>query len=206
MIVYGTSEMVNSLPIFDIITSGEVAYSEQLKGEGQKNTWRSCRAALRLILASYLNKKAREIEFKTSRFGKLDLVGTDLCFNISHSKHSFLLGFNPNGRIGIDIELLNGNEDLPSLVRYAFSERETNYYRNSESPQRFAEIWTLKEAFLKAVGVGLVDQLTSITVAGEPPNFITQYNLFKNSFLCPNGETGSIVYRNDKPLRFIRLE
>jgi len=177
----------------------------QLRGEGQKNTWQSCRATLRLILGAYLGKKAVEIEFGKGWFGKPYLAGTDLCFNVSHSRHSFLLGFNRGGRIGVDIELLNGSEDLPSLVKYAFSATEAKYFHKNESAERFTEIWTLKEAFLKAAGAGLVDDLTAITVSGESANFITQYKLNQKSFLCPNGETGSVVYRNNMPLEFFRL-
>lgn len=193
------------MPIRDLVTSDEIAFSEGLRGEGQKNTWLSCRATLRLALGFYLSKKPIEIEFSKSRFGKLYFPDTDLFFNVSHSQRAFLLGFNPGGRIGIDIELMNGTEDLPSLVTYAFSTAEANYYRNSEDAKRFAEIWTLKEAFLKAVGVGLVNDLTSITVTGESQNFIARYHLKQKSFLCPNGETGSVVYRNSKPLEFIRM-
>ncbi|MEI6433745.1 MAG: 4'-phosphopantetheinyl transferase superfamily protein [Bacteroidota bacterium] len=205
LIVYGTNKLVDFLPICDLITSDEIAYSEGLRGEGQKNTWLSCRAALRLALGFYLSKKPIEIELRKSRFGKLFTADADIFFNVSHSKHAFLLGFNPGGRIGIDIELMNGSEDLPSLVTYAFSTAEANYYRNGEGAKRFAEIWTLKEAFLKAVGVGLVNDLTSITVTGESQNYIARYHLKQKSFLCPNGETGSVVYRNNKPLEFIEM-
>ena len=205
LIVYGTNRLADLLPVGEMLTSEEIAYSGQLKGLGQKNTWQSCRAVLRIMLEIYLGKKAIDIEFRKGRFGKPYLANTDLCFNVSHSKHSYLLGFNRGGRIGVDIELLNGSEDLPSLVKYAFSATEANYFRNGESMERFTEIWTLKEAFLKAVGAGLVNSLSSITVTGEPANFITRYKLNQKSFLCPNGETGSVVYRNNVPLRFIWL-
>jgi len=205
LIVYGTNSLINSLPVPEILTCKELTYSERLRGEGQKSTWLACRATLRLILGSYLGKQPMDIEFRKGRFGKPYLSETNLFFNVSHSKYAFLLGFCFGGRIGIDIELLTGSEDLSSLVHYAFSDAEIQYCNNGENTGRFAEIWTLKEAFLKAVGVGMVDRLTSITVSGTVQNDILSHKLNQKSFSCPNGETGSIVYSKNKPLKFIWL-
>jgi len=206
LIVYGTNKLVNSLPIPNLITDGESAYSDRLKGEGQKDTWRSCRAVLRMILGSYLNKDPKALEFRKGSFGKLSLPKKNPCFNISHSQNAFLLGFNPGGAIGVDIEKLNGSEDVPALVNYAFSSDEINYFREQVSQERFTQIWTLKEAFLKVAGVGLIDKLSSITVTGKSPDIISCFHLNQHSFLCPGGETGSIVYRQNKPLTFLRLD
>jgi len=199
-LVYGTDLLAGSLSLNEILTRDELAYSERLRGEGQKSTWLSCRATLRLILGSCLGRNPRDIEFSKGRFGKLHLPETNLFFNVSHSKNAFLLGFSFLGRIGVDIELLNGDEDVPELAEYAFSDDELQYCQNGDHPERFAEIWTCKEAFLKAVGVGLVDRLPSISVTDNLPNSVSRYGLYQNSFLCPNGETGSVVYRKCKSI------
>jgi len=118
---------------------------------------------------------------------------------------AFLLGFCFGGRIGVDIEMLNGSEDLPSMVNYAFSDDEALSCRYGENQGRFAEIWTLKEAFLKAVGVGLVDRLTSVTVSVNVRNDILRHQLNQKTFSCPHGETGSLVYRKNNSLKYIWL-
>ena len=115
-----------------------------------------------------------------------------------------MLGFNHLGRIGVDIEKLSGREELPSLISYAFSAEEADYCSKGILPERFTEVWTLKEAFLKAVGVGLVDELPSITVKGNN-NYINRLALNQKTFLCPNGETGSIVYKKEPPIKHIWL-
>lgn len=201
-IVYGTNSLADHLPFNDILTVDELIYAERLKGPGQKSTWLSCRATLRLILASYLSLNPQVIEFKKGRFGKLYVANCNLFFNVSHSTYSFLLGFNPLGRIGVDMEKLSGREDLPSLIQYAFSEKEADYCIKGDSGQRFTEIWTLKEAFLKAVGVGLVDQLPSINTYGLENNLITKLYLNSKSFICPNGETANIVFKKSSPIIF----
>ncbi len=204
-VIYGTNLLTSELPFKEVLTPEELSYSERLKGLGQKETWVCCRTSLRLVMGSYLNRKPIDIEFKKGRFGKLHIENCRISFNLSHSGNSFLLGFNSNGRIGIDIEKLSGKEDLPRLIDYAFSENEAKYCSNGEIAERFMETWTLKEAFLKAVGVGLVDNLELITVNGTPDNNIVQLKLNQETFPCPNGETGSIVYKNNLPLKFIHL-
>ena len=205
LIVYGTNTISDNLRLNELLTHSELAYSERLKEEGQKDTWLSCRVSLRLILGSYLNMNPLNIELRKGNFGKLYLAESKMCFNISHSKTSFLLGFSLGARIGIDIEILDGSEELPSIVNYAFSDDEARYCLNGKQAKLFTEVWTLKEAFLKAVGVGLVDELKAITVVGNSKNDIERFKLYQNTFLCPNGETGSVVYRNNKPLKFFCL-
>lgn len=205
VIIYATDYQINSLTLKEILSPPELAYSERLRNADQKRTWLSCRATLRLILGAYLNKKPIEVELRKGRFGKLYLPESNLFFNISHSNNAFLLSFCFGGRIGIDIEIMNGSEDLPSMIKYAFSEIEAQYCRYGENPERFAEIWTTKEALLKAAGVGMIDCLTSITVSENVMNDISRYKLKQKSFLCPNRETGSIVYKANKPLKFLYL-
>lgn len=203
LIVYGTNLLVEALTITEILTSEELNYSERLKGNGQKNTWLSCRAVLRLLLATYLKQNPKEIEFRKGKFGKLSITDSELSFNISHTNQSFILGFNLLGRIGVDIEKLSGKEDLTGMMEYAFSTEETNYCKKGETADRFLEVWTLKEAFLKAAGIGLVNELAAFSVIGNQENKIARYKLNKKTFLCPNGETGSIVHRSNLPLKFI---
>lgn len=205
MIVYGSDYQSDSLALKEILSTQELAYSERLVNEDQKKTWLSCRATLRLILGAYLNKRPFDVELRKGQFGKLYLSGSNLFFNVSHSHDAFLLGFCFGGRIGIDIEILNGSEDLPSMVKYAFSEIEAQYCRNGENPERFVEIWTSKEALLKAAGVGMVDCLTLITVSENVQNDISRFDLYQKSFLCPGKETASIVYRTNKPIKTIWL-
>jgi len=202
LIVYGTNSLTENLDLHEILTSEELIYAERLRGHGQKNTWLSCRASLRLVLASFLSTNPQIIEFKKNRFGKLHVVDSKLFFNVSHSNSSFLLGFNHLGRIGVDIEKLSGSEDIPSLIKYAFSDEESNYCKSGNLAERFTKAWTLKEAFLKAAGVGLVEDLTSVTVTGSTGNIQSRLKLNQESFLCPNGETGSIVFKNKLPLKF----
>ena len=205
LVVYGTVKQPDSRLLHIFLTEDEWVYANRIKATSQKNTWISCRVVLRQILGSYFDLKPIEIELKKNRFGRLYVANSNLFFNISHTDSSFLLGFNVGGKIGVDLEKLTGKEDLAPLIDYTFSPEEAGYCIDRELHVRFLEIWTLKEAALKAAGVGLVDNLRSINVYGYVNNHINQKRFCHKSFICPNGETASLVYRNDQPINYIWL-
>lgn len=205
LVVYGTTLPSDLLLKNKILTKDELYFANRIKSNGQKNTWISCRVTLRLMLGIYFHLNPTEIELKKNHFGRLFIANSNLFFNLSHTDSSFLLGFNIGEKIGVDLEKLSGQEDLASLIDYAFSPEETEYCLDGELSARFLEIWTLKEAYLKAAGVGLVDNLSSVNVYGYVNNHINQKQFCLKTFICPNGETASLVYRNDQPINYIWL-
>jgi phosphopantetheinyl transferase len=200
LVVYGTNRPKDSLLSNSILTKDEIAFGNRIRDINQRNTWISCHVTLRIMLGTFLKSDPAGVELKKNRFGRLYLAKSDLYFNLSHTNSSWLMGFSFGGKIGVDLENLTGNEDLASLVAYAFSSVETNYCQNGDLADRFLEIWTLKEAFLKAAGVGLVDNLAKINVIGYEGNDLDLRKFNQKTFICPNGETASIVYRNNKTL------
>ncbi|MBG9687413.1 4'-phosphopantetheinyl transferase family protein [Bacillus mycoides] len=83
-------------------------------------------------------------------------------FNLSHSGEWIVLGVVNKGRIGIDIELIHPI-DL-TISEICFTKEERYHLENislSEQLDFFYEIWTLKEAFVKAIGRGLSYPLNS---------------------------------------------
>jgi 4'-phosphopantetheinyl transferase len=205
-IFYGTDSFADLQMVNVLLTPEELAFAKKFRNELQSRTWLSCRTALRLLLAINLGEIPKEIELRKNHFGKLYVPNSNLFFNVSHTDKSFLLGFNKNGRIGVDLEYLTGREDIPLLIGYAFSWQETDFCNQGNAPENFLKIWTLKEAYLKATGVGLVDYLKSVNVYGAEENEITNKQLHQNNFTCPNDETASLVYRNEKPIDYIWLK
>ena len=205
LILYGTGKQYELGGSQENLTAEEKSYGNRIKNLDQRNTWFSCHETLRQILGNWFGKNPSEIELNKNNFGRLYVPNSNLYFNLSHTDSSFLLGFSFDGKIGIDLEYLSGREDLPSLIEYAFSPRETELCQQGNSTENFLKIWTLKEAYLKAVGVGLVDQLKSINVHGLVDNDIVIKQFNHQTFTCPNGETASVVYRNEKYIDYIWL-
>jgi 4'-phosphopantetheinyl transferase len=105
-------------------------------------------------------------------------------FNISHSG-DFVILCHSKFQVGIDIERVEYLNDLLSLTNF-FSEDEKKFVLDSIEPNAaFYEIWVKKEAYLKAIGMGLSIKLDSFSCLGEMINFDNMLFFFKQIFIHP---------------------
>ena len=87
-----------------------------------------------------------------------------LPFNVAHTDGLVMCGIGNRSHdlVGIDVEKLDRRTD-PGLANRYFSDPEIrfleNYPSETERPTMFLRIWTLKEAFIKAIGTGLANAL-----------------------------------------------
>jgi 4'-phosphopantetheinyl transferase len=138
-----------------------------------------CRAVLRLCLAERLGKSPAEIAFVTGPHGKPALADEDSCqFNVSHSADLALIAVSDGRTLGVDVETVTERVSRDELAGRFFSPDErAAYFALPEALrlQAFFRIWTCKEAFLKATGLGLSFPLGrfSVSVApDEPPGLL----------------------------------
>lgn len=188
IVVYGKCHPENA----DMIANN-LNENEKFKYKKYRNkTPLECRAVLRILLSKYLNTPPEKIAILETKSGKPYIEHNALFFNVSHTDSAFLIAISKMGRIGVDIELLSGNEDLNSLTDYVFSDDEKlMHFDPGDENRYFLKIWTLKEAFLKATGIGLVNDLKRVNTY----TILQKYKLNFSSFVCPDNETASIVYR-----------
>ena len=81
-------------------------------------------------------------------------------FNLSHSKRhiAIICGQTPHA-LGIDIESYP-RTIRPAVIEASLSAKEYAHYLKSAEPLRYwLQVWTLKEALLKAAGVGIQQDL-----------------------------------------------
>lgn len=96
-----------------------------------------------------------------------------LDFNIAHSANLVVCGLHQWGRIGVDVERLEAI-DLRTAEQ-VFVAAESSYLEEvaaDERLKRFYEIWTAKEARLKAMGTGFFRDPQAFSVvsrSGSPP-------------------------------------
>ena len=153
------------------------------------------RAALRLLLGRYLDRGPASIEFAYSDHGKPILVGetASIGFNVSHSGNWTLIAITKNTDVGVDIEEINANVDIHEVAAMVFSQKESaHFFSLSIDAQRtfFFEVWTIKEAFLKAEGSGLAISPSSIEAQELPVSKITVTAGFASAVAClPNAPT-----------------
>ncbi|MBR1218517.1 4'-phosphopantetheinyl transferase superfamily protein [Bradyrhizobium sp. U87765 SZCCT0131] len=99
----------------------------------------------------------------------------DIDFNLSHSAHLVVAAFARGANVGIDVERF---DDDPGVIEAAcrhFADEERAALAAipaAQRPNTFMRIWTLKEATIKAVGLGLQIRLDSFAVAVDPPRLV----------------------------------
>lgn len=77
----------------------------------------------------------------------------DLFFNISHC-HELGVCIVDNHEVGIDAE--NIRPWRPRVAKRVFSDREMQLFKKAENKDEFFfRLWTLKESFVKAIGIGI---------------------------------------------------
>lgn len=130
---------------------------------------------LRVLIGRYLGEEPQQLLFAQGSYGKptLDLSAkkTDLRFNLSHSKGLVLCAVAKGREVGVDVEHIHHMADFQRIAEKYFSPAEQAELAASPAESRlvgFFEIWTLKEAFLKARGLGLSGLLSGFSVSRTP--------------------------------------
>lgn len=121
----------------------------RLSEEDKKRTLTGRILLCELILRLY---GKTDFDVKAGKNGKPEL---DFCFfNISHSGKYAVCAVS-DVPVGIDIEKMT---DFKRRERYMlFSKEESDYVNETEEAERFYTLWTMKEAYIKAVGGTLGD-------------------------------------------------
>ena len=105
----------------------------------------------------------------TDKHGKPYFVNSDLKFNLSHSGR-YVVAAVSDYEIGIDIQ--KKKADKHRIAEKNFLQGECAYINaganDEERHQRFCEVWTLKEAYLKNIGMGLRKPLNSFEIVFRP--------------------------------------
>ncbi len=92
-------------------------------------------------------------------------------FSLSHSADTIALAIDEKD-VGIDIEKIRKADE--KLVERVCTENEKNIIFSSKNPdKKFTEIWTKKEAYLKALGTGIDRELKKLDVENENLKFTT---------------------------------
>jgi 4'-phosphopantetheinyl transferase len=117
------------------------------------------RACVRSVLAGYLDVKPEALTFVSGPRGKPELEAAGrLQFNFSRSGSFGLLAVTRGRDIGVDVERIEPRRALGPIADRLFGADEAAALRSMPEAtriRRFFELWTQKEAYAKALGVGL---------------------------------------------------
>jgi 4'-phosphopantetheinyl transferase len=160
--------------ILQRLQADEVSRARRYNREAHAAQWAFYHAALREILGAHTGQAPQEIEFQLGEHGKPALLEPGerpLFFNLSHAGALALLAVTRRAPIGVDIEPVRELKDREALVKRFFSAAEQSLFRMLAQELRsesFFNIWTRKEAVIKANGIGLSAPLDAFDVPISP--------------------------------------
>ncbi len=128
------------------------------------------RSLLRQMLGGLWGCEPGDIQLRADARGKpwaVAVSGQEIAFNIAHSEDAWLAAFSLTGPVGVDIECVEREVDAEALSAENYSPPEVRAMAALAEPLRthyFLRCWTCKEAYLKALGVGLHGRLDAMTL------------------------------------------
>jgi 4'-phosphopantetheinyl transferase len=153
-----------------LLEPDEIARAARFRFEEDRDRFRLCRAAARIVLARYVGLPAARLRFGRGTHGKphlLDETDARLEFNLAHSGGLGILAV--AGRaVGVDVERIDAGHSGDDVARRFFATDEVERLETLPARERvdaFFSCWTRKEAYLKARGDGLALPLESFSVA-----------------------------------------
>lgn len=125
------------------------------------------RAMMRTILAQYLHEKPEHLDFAYNKQGKPMITHkSQIEFNLAHSGELALLAVGQTWPVGIDLEFFSARpyEDIGKHLFSPTELHELSRQADNIKPLVFFQIWSQKEAFIKACGLGLSYPTEQFTV------------------------------------------
>ena len=148
------------------ILGPDAATAASLSGRRQRE-YVTSRAMVRTIVRDELRQPWHGFEI-VARGEKPRLRRSSLDVSMAHSGDRIVVGVVPSGRIGVDIEEVTAVFDQPSLIRRLCTPAEQATLAGLPAAARRAwltQLWSTKEAFAKALGIGLALDFTGVDAA-----------------------------------------
>lgn len=149
-----------------LLSSAELDRLANMSNPAARERFVAGRALIRHCLSHYLTIAPENIHIETSGDGKpYQEHDCQLGFNLSHTGNQFALAISRTGNVGIDIERHKPRKQLFLIAQAMLTETEQCWFNQlapTEQTAAFYRLWSLKEAILKADGVGLNLSMNSI--------------------------------------------
>lgn len=151
---------------------------------------------LEIGLKSQYNLNLNELRISKNEYGKPYFSNcNDIHFNISHCTNMAVCCID-NNNIGIDVE------DIKNLNKYAFNKVLSEFEKCQvdkaiDKNKEFFRFWTLKESFVKNIGVGISYPLKEIIFELTDKNIISNQNKNFIQYIIENKFVVSVCKDND---------
>lgn len=166
--------------LFSYLSDDEIAKANLFSFQHLRENFIICRGSLRECLSKYLFVSPQHIKFSYTPYDKpeIDFPKTEklISFNVSHSKDFFVIAISSAVTVGVDIEYCDQNMNVLEIAPEVFTQNEIAKLSTTAENQHifeFFKIWTIKEAFIKALGYGFSFDPKGIEIQEDTNTFIT---------------------------------
>lgn len=149
-----------------LLIDEERARAERFHFERDKLVYIAAHAICRGLLSYCTGHAPQGWRFSVEDHGKPELIcpveGPRLRVNISHTRGLAAVALTVDHDIGVDVEWLQRDTPTEKLAERVFAEKERRTLAaapEAEKINTFLTFWTLKEAYVKAIGKGLSQPL-----------------------------------------------
>lgn len=212
-----SDHVIRQADYLSTLSDDEVVRAQALLSEAARCRFIIVRGLLRQVLSGYLACRPAAIAFRLGEYGKPELCGHPLAFNLSHSQDKLLIAVSDLPMVGVDVETIKPRKGMTEIARRCFSAREFDYWQTlspSQQSRMFFRLWTIKEAFVKAVGRGIalglerceVDVENFARFASLPPPYQALADWRSRRLLLEEHWCAAAVVCNaDHQLRYFKL-
>ena len=181
---------LSPIALWHVLSPDEQTRALRMMSSVHRRRYIAAHGGARKILARYLRVDAAEVPIVTSPSGKPSIgMGTPsqgIEFNQSHCGRWFVVSVARGRRVGVDIEQVRQVPERDAIAARWFTSKELTEYRRCDESRRsrmFFEIWTRKEAYLKATGEGICHSLGDVE-APLGPQCMERSSSSKPRLLC----------------------
>jgi 4'-phosphopantetheinyl transferase len=157
------------------LTGADRARGARILQQDKRRLYLGGRAGMRYLLSAYTGLPVADIGFAYGARGKPVLANTMASagprFNYSLSRDKVLYAISPDRELGVDMEALPRRASAESLARRTLTAREREAWASLPASTRNDAMlcsWTRKEAYGKALGVGIRYNLNSVSLFDTP--------------------------------------
>lgn len=143
------------------------------------------RGFLRRTLSGYAGAPPESLRFGTTANEKPVLLDkqiprSHLHFNLSHTANVIALAIANDREVGVDVEQLHLRRGLGAIAKQQYHIAEQEQLAEASEEEKlstFYRIWTCKEAYLKGLGLGFAQSLTSFAMVPRAGRVIPEPKL-----------------------------
>lgn len=157
------------------LSAEEQSRAQRFAGENDNRQYRAAHILTRLMLSHFAPVQPAQWHFERGPHGRPELSeetrSTNLRFNLTHARNMVACAVTLQDDIGVDVEWVARSNQFAEIAEKKFSVPEIERFTRAPEEEKrriFFSFWTLKEAYIKAIGKGLREPLDGFAIDLEP--------------------------------------